>query len=63
MFFFILFKLFSLYQEIIHEQLLLKRMADVAIHLYAMTAVLSRATSSANKGNETAEDEVCLQEF
>ena len=36
----------------------MKRMADVAIHLYAMTAVLSRATDSKNSGSETASDEV-----
>lgn len=33
-------------------------MADVAIHLYAMTAVLSRATYSKNNGIKTADDEV-----
>eukprot|EP00795_Rhopilema_esculentum_P002207 gene2207-17809_t len=47
-------------KEIIHEQLLLKRMADVAIHLYAMTAVLSRATDAKQNGKETAHDEILL---
>jgi len=47
-------------KEIVHEQMLLKRMADVAIHLYAMTAVLSRATDSKKNGIETADDEILL---
>ncbi len=36
----------------------MKRMADVAIHIYAMTATLSRATNSVNKGVDSAEEEV-----
>ena len=40
--------------------MLLKRMADVAIHLYAMTAVLSRATDSKKNGIKTADDEVTM---
>merc|ERR1719378_25840 len=47
-------------KDIVHEQMLMKRMADVAIHIYAMTATLSRATNSVNKGVDSAEEELLL---
>ena len=37
---------------------MLKRMADVAINLYGMTAVISRATRSINRGSPSASHEV-----
>ena len=54
--------LFSL-QKIIEEQLLLKRMADVSINLYGMTAVISRATRSIEQGLPSASHEVCNCHF
>lgn len=50
-------KLFLL-QKIIHEQLLLKRMADAAINIFSMTAVLSRCTRTLYGEGPTAEHEV-----
>lgn len=47
-------------KNIIEEQFLLKRMADVAINLYGMTAVISRATRSINRGSPSASHEALL---
>lgn len=47
-------------QNIIDEQFLLKRMADVAINLFAMTSVLSRATRSLKTAISAAEHEALL---
>ncbi|CAH3170212.1 unnamed protein product [Porites lobata] len=47
-------------KNIIEEQLLLKRMADACINLFAMTAVISRATRSINQGLSSASHEVLL---
>ncbi|XP_031566608.1 complex I assembly factor ACAD9, mitochondrial-like [Actinia tenebrosa] len=47
-------------KKIIDEQFLLKRMADVAINLFAMTSVLSRATRSLHKAIPAAEHEALL---
>jgi alkylation response protein AidB-like acyl-CoA dehydrogenase len=47
-------------KRIIEEQLLLRRIADMAIDLYAMVAVVSRATSSMEKARPGAEHEVLL---
>uniref|UniRef100_A0A669D0W1 Acyl-CoA dehydrogenase family, member 9 n=1 Tax=Oreochromis niloticus TaxID=8128 RepID=A0A669D0W1_ORENI len=41
------------------EQLVLKRVADVLIHIYAMTAVLSRASRSISIGLRNHDHEVC----
>lgn len=45
-------------QTIVDEQLILKRVADVMIHLYAMTAVLSRASRSISIGLRNHDHEV-----
>lgn len=45
-------------QTIVDEQLVLKRVADVLIHLYAMTAVLSRASRSISIGLKNHDHEV-----
>lgn len=45
-------------QSIVDEQLILKRVADVLIHLYAMTAVLSRASRSISIGLRNHDHEV-----
>lgn len=50
--------LFLLHQTIVDEQLILKRVADVLIHLYAMTAVLSRASRSISIGLRNHDHEV-----
>ncbi|XP_041945744.1 complex I assembly factor ACAD9, mitochondrial isoform X2 [Alosa sapidissima] len=47
-------------KTIVDEQLILKRVADVLINLYAMTAVLSRATRSINIGLKNHDHEVLL---
>lgn len=47
-------------KNIVEEQFLLKRMADVAINLYGMTAVISRATRSINRGSPSASHEALL---
>ncbi|XP_022784456.1 acyl-CoA dehydrogenase family member 9, mitochondrial-like [Stylophora pistillata] len=47
-------------KNIVEEQFLLKRMADVAINLYGMTAVISRATRSINRGSSSASHEALL---
>ncbi|XP_020631609.1 acyl-CoA dehydrogenase family member 9, mitochondrial-like [Orbicella faveolata] len=47
-------------KKIIEEQLLLKRMADVSINLYGMTAVISRATRSINQELPSAHHEALL---
>ncbi|CAH3142352.1 unnamed protein product [Porites evermanni] len=46
----ILFCGVPLFKNIIDEQLLLNRMADACINLFAMTALISRATRSINQG-------------
>jgi len=44
-------------KHIIHEQFLLKRLADANIDIYAMACVLSRCTQSLNQGLESAHHE------
>jgi len=44
-------------KKIVDEQMQLERIADSAIALFAMTATISRATSSLNAGIESAEHE------
>uniref|UniRef100_A0A669EYX3 Acyl-CoA dehydrogenase family, member 9 n=1 Tax=Oreochromis niloticus TaxID=8128 RepID=A0A669EYX3_ORENI len=46
-------------ETIVDEQLVLKRVADVLIHIYAMTAVLSRASRSISIGLRNHDHEVC----
>uniref|UniRef100_I3J5F8 Acyl-CoA dehydrogenase family, member 9 n=1 Tax=Oreochromis niloticus TaxID=8128 RepID=I3J5F8_ORENI len=46
-------------KTIVDEQLVLKRVADVLIHIYAMTAVLSRASRSISIGLRNHDHEVC----
>uniref|UniRef100_A0A3Q1CUF4 Complex I assembly factor ACAD9, mitochondrial n=1 Tax=Amphiprion ocellaris TaxID=80972 RepID=A0A3Q1CUF4_AMPOC len=48
-------------KTIVDEQLILKRVADVLIHLYAMTAVLSRASRSISIGLRNHDHEVCTR--
>lgn len=45
-------------KNIIHEQFLLKRLADATIDIYAMVVVLSRATRALNKNLNSASHEV-----
>ncbi|XP_034095710.1 complex I assembly factor ACAD9, mitochondrial, partial [Gymnodraco acuticeps] len=45
---------------LVNEQLVLKRVADVLIHLYAMTAVLSRTSRSISIGLRNHDHEVLL---
>lgn len=45
-------------QTVVEEQLILKKVADVMIHLYAMTAVLSRASRSISIGLQNHDHEV-----
>uniref|UniRef100_A0A8C3AHW4 Complex I assembly factor ACAD9, mitochondrial n=1 Tax=Cyclopterus lumpus TaxID=8103 RepID=A0A8C3AHW4_CYCLU len=52
--------LFFFFQTIVDEQLILKRVADVLIHLYAMTAVLSRTSRSISIGLRNHDHEVLL---
>nr|XP_019942702.1 PREDICTED: acyl-CoA dehydrogenase family member 9, mitochondrial [Paralichthys olivaceus] len=47
-------------KTIVDEQLILKRVADVLINLYAMTAVLSRASRSVSIGLRNHDHEVLL---
>uniref|UniRef100_A0AAX7VM95 Complex I assembly factor ACAD9, mitochondrial n=1 Tax=Astatotilapia calliptera TaxID=8154 RepID=A0AAX7VM95_ASTCA len=47
-------------KTIVDEQLVLKRVADVLIHMYAMTAVLSRASRSISIGLRNHDHEVLL---
>uniref|UniRef100_A0A3B3XQ34 Complex I assembly factor ACAD9, mitochondrial n=1 Tax=Poecilia mexicana TaxID=48701 RepID=A0A3B3XQ34_9TELE len=47
-------------ESIVDEQLVLKRVADVLINLYAMTAVLSRASRSISIGLRNHDHEVLL---
>ncbi|KAF3855709.1 hypothetical protein F7725_016432 [Dissostichus mawsoni] len=47
-------------KTLVNEQLVLKRVADVLIHLYAMTAVLSRASRSISIGLRNHDHEVLL---
>ena len=54
----ILFCGVSLFLNIIEEQLLLNRKADACNNLFAMTAVISRATRSINQGLSSASHEV-----
>ena len=53
-----LFRLCRCCQTIVDEQLILKRVADVMINLYAMTAVLSRASRSISIGLRNHDHEV-----
>lgn len=45
-------------QTIVEEQLVLKRVANILINLYAMTAVLSRASRSIRTGLPNHDHEV-----
>lgn len=47
-------------QTIVEEQLVLKRVANILINLYAMTAVLSRASRSIRTGLRNHDHEVSL---
>ncbi|XP_067399884.1 complex I assembly factor ACAD9, mitochondrial [Emydura macquarii macquarii] len=47
-------------KTIVDEQLVLKRVADIAINLYAMTAVISRASRSISIGLRNHDHEVLL---
>ncbi|OQR95186.1 acyl-CoA dehydrogenase family member 9, mitochondrial precursor [Achlya hypogyna] len=47
-------------KNIIHEQLQMKRVADAAIQLFAMTATISRATTALNEKTPTAAHEQAL---
>uniref|UniRef100_A0A3Q2C9K9 Acyl-CoA dehydrogenase family, member 9 n=1 Tax=Cyprinodon variegatus TaxID=28743 RepID=A0A3Q2C9K9_CYPVA len=49
-------------KSIVDEQLVLKRVADVLIHLYAMTAVLSRASRSISIGLRNHDHEVGVRD-
>ncbi|XP_005106264.1 very long-chain specific acyl-CoA dehydrogenase, mitochondrial [Aplysia californica] len=49
-------------KKIIDEQFLLKRLADAAIDIYAMVAVLSRATRSINEAHNSAGHEKMMCE-
>ncbi|XP_064289343.1 complex I assembly factor ACAD9, mitochondrial-like [Passer domesticus] len=51
---------FILSQTIVDEQLVLKRVADVVINLYAMTAAISRASRSISIGLRNHDHEVLL---
>uniref|UniRef100_A0A8C7P341 Complex I assembly factor ACAD9, mitochondrial n=1 Tax=Oncorhynchus mykiss TaxID=8022 RepID=A0A8C7P341_ONCMY len=51
---------FLFLQTIVEEQLILKRVADVLINLYAMTAVLSRSSRSISIGLRNHDHEVLL---
>ena len=50
-------------QTIVEEQLILKRVANVLINLYGMTAVLSRATRSIRMGLRNHDHEVRAPRF
>ncbi|XP_060690408.1 very long-chain specific acyl-CoA dehydrogenase, mitochondrial-like [Hemiscyllium ocellatum] len=49
-------------KEIINQQFLLKKVADAAIDIYAMTVVISRASRALNKGFPSAQHEKVLCE-
>lgn len=49
-----------LLQTIVDEQLVLKRVADIVINLYAMTATISRASRSISIGLRNHDHEVSL---
>ncbi|XP_051874458.1 very long-chain specific acyl-CoA dehydrogenase, mitochondrial-like isoform X2 [Pristis pectinata] len=49
-------------KKIIDEQFLLKKIADAAIDIYAMTVVISRASQALSKGHPTAQHEKVLCE-
>ncbi|KAJ7996152.1 hypothetical protein DPEC_G00234100 [Dallia pectoralis] len=49
-------------KNILHEQFVLKRVADSAIDLYAMVVVLSRASRSLSQGHTSAQHEKILCE-
>ena len=49
---------YLLLQNIVDEQLLLKRISNVIINIFGMTAVLSRATRTKAKGDLNADYEV-----
>lgn len=52
--------LFRFGKTIVDEQMVLKRVADVAMNAYAMTAVLSRASRSISIGLRNHDHEVLL---
>ena len=52
--------LLSYGKDVIEQQTLLRRIADISIELYALTAVLSRASRSVQQGSATAEHETKL---
>lgn len=47
-------------KEIMHQQLILKRLADVTIDMYGIASVLSRATKSLQRNSTCAEHEILL---
>nr|KAF6414852.1 acyl-CoA dehydrogenase very long chain [Molossus molossus] len=53
-------KLIKHKKDIVNEQLVLQRLADSAIDLYAMVVVLSRASKSLSEGHPTAQYEKML---
>lgn len=53
-------KLIKHKKGIVNEQLVLQRLADSAIDLYAMVVVLSRASRSLSEGHSTAQHEKML---
>ncbi|OQR88406.1 acyl-CoA dehydrogenase family member 9, mitochondrial precursor [Thraustotheca clavata] len=50
-------------KNIIHEQLQMKRVADAAIHLFAMTATISRASTALSANTPTAAHEQALAQL
>jgi len=47
-------------QQLVEEQMALKRIADVAIDLYAITSVLARASRSKSIGLQHCDHEVTV---
>lgn len=47
------------FQGIVDEQMVLKRLADISIEIFAQTAVLGRATRSKSIGLRNCDHEVC----
>jgi len=52
-----------LIQELIEEQMALKRIADIAIDLYAVTSVLARASRSKSIGLQHCDNEVNTSQY
>ncbi|XP_070557398.1 complex I assembly factor ACAD9, mitochondrial-like [Ptychodera flava] len=47
-------------KDIVHQQIMLKRMADICIGIYGMTAVLSRASRATADGLRNSDHEIML---